>query len=37
MNVQSVSTRKVSAIVEQLCGTSVNSTHVSQCAAALDA
>src|SRR5512137_1024084 len=37
MYVQGVSTRKVSAIVEQLCGTSVSSTQVSQCAAALDA
>jgi transposase-like protein len=37
MYVQGVSTRKVSAIVEQLCGTTVSSTHVSQCAAKLDA
>lgn len=37
MYVQGVSTRKVSAIVEQLCGSSVSSTHVSQCAAKLDA
>jgi transposase-like protein len=37
MYVQGVSTRKVSAIVEQLCGTSVSSTQVSQCAAKLDA
>jgi transposase-like protein len=37
MYVQGVSTRKVSAIVEQLCGTSVSSTQVSQCAAQLDA
>jgi putative transposase len=36
MYVQGVSTRKVSAIVEQLCGTSVSSTQVSQCAAQLD-
>jgi putative transposase len=36
MYVQGVSTRKVSAIVEQLCGTSVSSTQVSQCAAKLD-
>jgi transposase-like protein len=36
MYVQGVSTRKVSAIVEQLCGTAVSSTQVSQCAAALD-
>ncbi len=35
--VQGVSTRKVSAIVEQLCGTAVSSTQVSQCAAKLDA
>jgi transposase-like protein len=37
MYVQGVSTRKVSAIVEQLCGHSVSSTQVSHCAAALDA
>jgi putative transposase len=37
MYVQGVSTRKVSAIVEELCGHSVSSTQVSQCAAALDA
>ena len=37
MYVQGVSTRKVSAILEELCGTSVSSTHVSQCAARLDA
>ncbi len=36
MYVQGVSTRKVSAIVEQLCGSSVSSTQVSQCAARLD-
>ena len=36
MYVQGVSTRKVSAIVEQLCGCSVSSTQVSQCAANLD-
>ena len=36
MNVQGVSTRKVSAIVEELCGHSVSSTQVSQCAAKLD-
>src|ERR1035438_3156829 len=36
MYIQGVSTRKVSAIVEQLCGTSVSSTQVSQCAAKLD-
>src|SRR5271157_885110 len=36
MYVQGVSTRRVSAIVEQLCGTSVSSTQVSQCAAQLD-
>ena len=36
MYVQGVSTRKVSAVVEQLCGTSVSSTHVSQCAAKLE-
>lgn len=37
MYVQGVSTRRVAAIVEELCGTSVSSTHVSQCAAQLDA
>lgn len=37
MYVQGVSTRKVSAILEQLCGTSVSSTHVSHCARLLDA
>lgn len=37
MYVQGVSTRKVSAIVEQLCGLEVSSTQVSQCAAQLDA
>ena len=37
MYVQGVSTRKVSAILEQLCGTSLSSTQVSQCAARLDA
>jgi len=37
MYVQGVSTRKVSAIVEQLCGTSVSSTQVSDCAKLLDA
>jgi len=37
MYVQGVSTRKVSAIVEQLCGTSVSSSQVSACAAKLDA
>ena len=37
MYVQGVSTRNVSAIVEQLCGSSVSSSHVSQCAAKLDA
>jgi transposase-like protein len=36
MYVQGVSTRKVSAIVEQLCGVSVSSSQVSQCAAQLD-
>jgi len=36
MYVQGVSTRKVSAIVEQLCGVTVSSTQVSQCAAKLD-
>jgi transposase-like protein len=36
MYVQGVSTRKVSAIVEQLCGVTVSSTQVSQCTAKLD-
>jgi putative transposase len=36
MYVQGVSTRKVAAIVEQLCGASVSSTLVSQAAAKLD-
>jgi Transposase and inactivated derivatives len=36
MYVQGVSTRKVAAIVEQLCGASVSSTRVSHCAAQLD-
>lgn len=36
MYVQGVSTRKVSKIVEELCGSSVSSTQVSQCAAKLD-
>jgi putative transposase len=36
MPVQGVSTRKVAAIVEQLCGASVSSTLVSQAAAKLD-
>jgi putative transposase len=36
MYVQGVSTRKVSAIIEQLCGASVSSTLVSQAAAKLD-
>ena len=37
MYVQGVSTRKVSAIVEELCGTSVSSSQVSACAQLLDA
>jgi transposase-like protein len=37
MYVQGVSTRKVAAIVETLCGTSVSSTQVSACAKLLDA
>lgn len=37
MYVQGVSTRRVAAIVEQLCGTSVSSTQVSECAKLLDA
>jgi len=36
MYVQGVSTRKVSAIVEELCGTAVSSTQVSDCAKLLD-
>jgi putative transposase len=36
MYVQGVSTRKVAAIVEHLCGSSVSSTQVSKCAAKLD-
>jgi transposase-like protein len=36
MYVQGVSTRRVAAIVEELCGHSVSSTHVSHCAAKLD-
>lgn len=37
MYVQGVSTRKVAAIVEELCGTSVSSTQVSACTQLLDA
>lgn len=37
MYVQGVSTRKVSAIVEELCGAAVSSTQVSDCAKRLDA
>ena len=37
MYVQGVSTRKVSAILVELCGSAVSSTHLSQCAARLDA
>jgi putative transposase len=37
MYVQGVSTRKVSAIVEELCGTNVSSAQVSACAKLLDA
>ena len=36
MYVQGVSTRKVSAIVEELCGAAVSSTQVSDCAKLLD-
>lgn len=36
MYVQGVSTRKVKAIVEELCGSEVSSTQVSRCAAQLD-
>ena len=35
MDVQGVSTRKVSAILEELYGTSVSSTHVNHCDAHL--
>jgi putative transposase len=37
MYVQGVSTRKVAAIVEELCGTTVSSTQVSACTQLLDA
>src|SRR5687767_9474358 len=37
MYVQGVSTRKVAAVIEKLCGTSVSSAHVSRAAAQLDA
>ncbi len=37
MNVQGVSTRKVAAITEQLCGFAVSSAQVSRAAAELDA
>jgi putative transposase len=37
MYVQGVSTRKVSAVLERLCGLEISSTQVSQCAAKLDA
>ncbi len=37
MYVQGVSTRKVSAVVEELCGTAVSSTQFSDCAKLLDA
>ena len=37
MYVQGVSTRKVSSIIEELCGTSVSSAQVSDCAKLLDA
>jgi len=36
MYVQGISTRKVTAILEQLCGTSVSSTQVSKAIALLD-
>jgi putative transposase len=36
MYVQGVSTRKVKAVIEQLCGTSVSSTQVSRASAQLD-
>jgi putative transposase len=37
MYIQGVSTRKVSAVLEKLCGLEISSTQVSQCAARLDA
>ena len=37
MYVQGVSTRKVKAITEQLCGTEISSTHISRATAQLDA
>ena len=36
MYIQGVSTRKVTAILEQLCGTSVSATQVSKAMALLD-
>lgn len=36
MYVQGVSTRKVKAVIEQLCGASVSSTQVSRASAQLD-
>ena len=36
MYIQGVSTRKVSAILEKLCGLEISSTQVSQCSARLD-
>jgi transposase-like protein len=36
MYVQGVSTRKVTQILEQLCGLNISSTQVSRCAALLD-
>jgi len=36
MYIQGVSTRKVKAITEQLCGTSISSTQVSRLSAELD-
>ena len=36
MYIQGVSTRKVSAVLEKLCGLEISSTQVSQCAARLD-
>jgi putative transposase len=37
MYIQGVSTRKVSAVLEKLCGLEISSTQVSHCAARLDA
>jgi len=36
MYVQGISTRKVAAVIEQLCGASISSTHVSRATGLLD-